>query len=128
MINHNGMFIGEIRNIMDPYKSGRYQVRVYGHHGDENQVKDEHLPWAQGMHHIGSAATSKIGIIPTGPIVGSRCFGFFLDEAKQYPVILGTFPRGAKLSDSDPDVGSDGLDPESNGIDTPVVGGKVNNS
>ena len=86
----------EVRNIMDPLKSGRVQIRIYGLHDDEKAIKDENLPWALPLQPSTSAATGKIGTMPTGLLVGSRVIVSFLknDTAQQYPIIFGSFARG----------------------------------
>lgn len=88
--------IAEVRNIDDPTYSGRCRVRIYNDQNDEQNVKDEHLPWATPMHPITSAATAGVGIIPTGLIVGSRVLITYLpwDTSEQYPIILGSLGRG----------------------------------
>ena len=106
----NGPFyLAEVRNIKDDKtKSGRVQLRVYGIHDDEENIKDEHLPWAMPLQPITSAATNRIGIIPTGMVVGSRVLCCFLDEEKQNPIILGTYARsGSSDSKDDNDHGLD---------------------
>ena len=129
MINEHNLFYAEVRNINDPFKSGRVQIRIYGNHDDEANIKDADLPWAIVTQPITSAATSKIGIIPTGMVVGSRVFGVFLDHAQQYPLILGTYSRGSKLlNDSMNDGGQEILDPNSKGIDTPNAGHPEDNN
>ena len=92
-------YAAEVRNIKDdPTKSGRVRIRIYGHHDDEQNIKDDDLPWALPLQPITSAATNRVGIIPTGLRVGSRVVVTFLenDTAEQYPIILGSFARGAK--------------------------------
>jgi len=116
-------FFGEVRNIKDPWKSGRVQIRVYGTHDDDENVKDEHLPWAMPIQPITSAATAKVGVVPVGMLVGSRVFGVFIDEEKQYPVVLGTYARAAKGKDSNDNTGGEeGNDPKSKGVDLPSSG------
>lgn len=131
MINQHNHFIAEVRNIVDPFKSGKVQIRIYGNHDDEHEILDEHLPWALTLQPITSAATSKIGIIPTGMIVGSRVFGVFIDKAHQQPVILGTFPRGSKLlqdSATANEGGQETLDPNQKGVDVPEHGHPEDNN
>ena len=89
--------IAEVRNIEDdPTKSGRCRIRIYNEQNDEENIKDEDLPWATPLHPITSAATAKIGIVPSGLIVGSRVLITYLpyDTAEQYPIILGSLGRG----------------------------------
>jgi len=95
------MYFAEVRDIMDPLRSGRVKVRKYGYENDEQNVKDEHLPWALPLQPITSAATGKVGIIPTGLIVGSRVVIVYMDndKAEQYPIIMGSFARGGLLEE-----------------------------
>lgn len=89
--------IAEVRNFEDdPTKSGRVKVRIYNKHNSEQDVKDEELPWAMVLHPVTSAATSKIGISPSGLVVGSRVLIIYTEEdhAKQYPIVLGSLARG----------------------------------
>ena len=89
-------YAAEVRNIMDPLKSGRVQIRIYGFHDDEKSVKDADLPWALPLMPSTSASTGKVGVIPTGLLQGSRVIVTFLhnDTAQQYPIIFGSFGRG----------------------------------
>lgn len=120
-------FLGEVRNIKDPWKSGRVQVRIYGLHDDEQNVKDEHLAWAMPIQDITSAATGKVGTVPVGMVVGTRVLGTFLDEQKQNPVILGTYARAAKPADTNDNTGGEeGNDKKSQGVDLPSSGNPSN--
>jgi len=89
--------IAEVRNIVDdPTQSGRAQVRIYNENNDEKSVKDEDLPWAVVGLPVTSASTAKIGVSPSGLIVGSRVLIVYLSEdtAEQYPIILCGLGRG----------------------------------
>jgi hypothetical protein len=89
--------IAEVRNFEeDPTKSGRVKVRIYGENNDDQMVKDEDLPWAMVMQPVTSAATSRIGVSPSGLVVGSRVIITYMpeDEAQLYPIILGSIARG----------------------------------
>lgn len=89
--------IAEVRNFEDdPTKSGRVRLRIYGENNDEQEVKDEDLPWGMVMHPITSAATSRIGVVPSGLVVGSRVIITYLpeDKAQLYPIVLGSVARG----------------------------------
>lgn len=87
--------IAEVRNIKDPMKAGRVQVRIYGKNDDEQEIKDEDLPWAVSVMPSTSASTARIGTIPVGLLVGSRVLIAYAsnDPEKQYPFILGSFHR-----------------------------------
>lgn len=112
----NGPFyLAEVRNIKDPWKSGRVQIRVYNTQHDEQNIKDEDLPWAMPLQPITSAATARVGIIPTGMVVGTKVLVTFLDEEKQYPIVFGTYSRaGAPKNKNDNTGGEDDTDPEYN--------------
>ncbi len=97
-------FIGECRHAGeanrsdgqpgDTLQSGRVQIRVYGKQDNEQNNTDSGLQWAMPLQSVTSSATQKMGSSPTGMIVGSRVFGFYMDDAEQHPIILGTFARG----------------------------------
>jgi len=90
-------YFAEVRDIKDPLKSGRVKVRLYNYQNNEQTIKDEHLPWALPMQPVTSAATGKVGITPHGLLVGSRVVIAYMDDdtAEQYPIIMGSFSRGA---------------------------------
>ena len=118
--NKERFFRAEVRDTQDPDKQGKYKLRIYGRGDDEENIKDEHLPWAQTLQGPHSPATQKAGQSPTGHIVGTRVFGMFLDDAHRYPIILGSFPRGAEAADpTDNTGGIDGLKQGSQGVDLP---------
>lgn len=90
-------YFAEVRDIMDPLKSGRVRVRRYNYDDDEQNVKDDHLPWALPLQPVTSAANARIGTTPVGLMVGSRVVIAYMDNdsAELYPIILGSFARGA---------------------------------
>ncbi len=84
-------WIGVIENRIDPYKLGRYQVRVMGYHtGNKESLPTEDLPWATLLNSVTNASMS--GIMETPNLVeGSTVVGFFSDgEDGQMPVIMGS--------------------------------------
>jgi len=97
-------FIGVIEDREDPKKLGRVRVRIYNVHPftaggapDKINVPTEHLPWASPINSIISAGIYSgsikdgVGISPTGLMVNSTVFGFFLDGNEcQMPVIFGS--------------------------------------
>jgi len=125
------IYWAEIRNIEDdPSKSGRVKLRFYPQYGldysDEQNIKDDDLPWAMPLMPITSASTNKAGVIPTGLQVGSRVAVMFAaeDTEKQYPIVLGSFFRAyppivnEQQSDSNKD-GFDSVDQDQKGVDLP---------
>lgn len=96
-------FIGVVEDREDPKKLGRVRVRIYNVHPftssgapDKTNVPTDHLPWANPINSIISAGmvgaiNDGVGLSPTGILVGSTVFGFFLDGNEcQMPVIFGT--------------------------------------
>jgi hypothetical protein len=92
------MYFAEVRDIDDPLQAGRCRIRLYSHMDDEQNIKDEHLPWAMPLLPITDGpSTGKMGKVPVGPIVGSRVVVVYMDDdiAEQYPVMIGTFQRSS---------------------------------
>ena len=50
----------------DPTKSGRVQIRVYNEQNDEQEIKDEDLPWAILGMPTTNSSTLKLGSSPHG--------------------------------------------------------------
>jgi len=88
-------YFAEVRDIQDPKKSGRVKVRKYGYENDEQNIKDDELPWALPMQPVTSAATHGIGTTPFGILVGSRVVIAYMDNdaEEKYPIIIGSFAR-----------------------------------
>jgi len=94
---YNLFEIAEVRDFVnDPGRRGDVKVRIYNRTNDEQEIKDEDLPWATVVQPVTSAATSKIGVSPSGLKVGSRVLITYLpdDLARQYPIVLGSLGRG----------------------------------
>ena len=122
-------FIGQVESNAadDPKNSGRYRVRIVGTHlKDCNATPTSQLPWANVMLPAntpwsdGGVTGSSIGLK-----VGSWIVGFFLDNDRQKPLILGSIGHtaGATLLENvenDPNPGdrcksfTTFLDPERN--------------
>ena len=107
-------FIGQIESDKDkdPKGSGRYRVRIVGHHPKTCEiVSSETLGWAQTMMpvtnpHTPGGATSVSDQLESGTWV----VGFFLDSEKQQPMIIGSIGRVANSTDEedeDPTPGTD---------------------
>lgn len=123
-------FIGEvIDHEGDQWKSGRVKLRIYGRHDNEQDIKDEDLPWAMPLQDVTSAATNRIGRAPVGMVKGSRVFGVYLDEEQQYPLILGTFSRAGKLKDENDNTGGkDDIDNKYSDTPLAAIGKKKSNT
>lgn len=86
-------FIGDVEKITDPLYIGRLKVRIFGDHTlDKDILPTDDLPWATVLNDVHSHSTTGIGQTPLGLRVGSKVIGFYLDAAKQRPVILGSIP------------------------------------
>lgn len=85
-------FFGVVEDRNDPIQLGRVRVRCYGWHTDDkDQIPTRHLPFAQVVQDVTSAAVSGKGTSPTGLVEGSWVIGFFADgERAQEPIIMGS--------------------------------------
>ncbi len=87
------LYTGVVEDILDPLKSGRVRVRVFGLHTDDKTlIPTEKLMWASVMLPVTSASVSGIGLSPTGMVNGSWVIVYFYDTDEQYPIVLGTIP------------------------------------
>lgn len=84
-----GMWVGIVTNVMDPYQSGRVQVRVFGRHDDTTNIPDKDLPWAQVIQPVTSAGVGRMGSAPVGMVRGTRVIGVWADRDRQMPIISG---------------------------------------
>lgn len=90
-------WIGQIETsgTDDPKKSGRYRVRIVGHNLKDTTPTKE-LPWAQVMMPV-TTPFNEGGV--TGATVNLRAgnwvMGFFLDNDRQKPIIMGSIGHTA---------------------------------
>lgn len=92
-------FVGVVEDLEDPLKLGRIRVKIFQEH--DNGIEKEDLHWAPIMMPPTSASLGGVGISPTGILVGSYCFGFYIDSVyKQMPMVIGTWH---KMPDLDPE-------------------------
>ena len=80
-------FFGQIENLDDPLKIGRVQVRVAGVHSSAISTGD--LPWFSAIVS-NSAGLSGVGHSPTGYVIGSTVFGYFVDPDLQKGIVIGS--------------------------------------
>jgi hypothetical protein len=86
-------FHGVVEDIKDPQHLGRIKVRVTNEH-DDPAIKTDDLTWATVIQSPTSAAHAGVGRSPTGILVGSHVFGFFMDShEKQLALVWGTFAK-----------------------------------
>jgi hypothetical protein len=84
-------YTGVVEDRFDPLKLGRLRVRIVGFHTvDNTELPTEDLPWAVVMQPINSAATSGVGLSPTGIVEGAFVIVIFQDEHQQQPIVIGT--------------------------------------
>lgn len=88
-------WIGQVESDKkdDPKRSGRFRVRIIGQHlktGD-NATPTEELPWAHLMMPV-TAPFIEGGTGGASPGLQRGCFviGFYLDNDKQKPIIMGS--------------------------------------
>ena len=96
-------FIGVVEDRHDPEKLGRLRVRCLGiHTSDKNKIATADLPWASVTLPTTASGISGLGQSPSFIVEGSWVWGYFRDDSKQEPVILGTLPgRPAELGNTE---------------------------
>ncbi len=86
-------FVGVVEDRNDPAQLGRVRVRVLGRHSENlSEVKTTDLPWAHVMHPVTDPSMQGLGHTPSFLTQGSWVVGFFRDDERQQPVIMGTLP------------------------------------
>ena len=86
-------FVGVVEDRQDPKHLGRVRVRCLGYHTEDLiKLPTRNLPWAHPMNPITSATVSGVGQTPLGVVEGTWVVGFFTDNDKQQPMIMGTLP------------------------------------
>jgi len=98
-------WVGQIEkdSRKDPKGSGRCKVRIVGLHPRECQsVEDDDLPWATTMMPVTNphGPGGKYSVTPKLRS-GHWVVGFFMDNDKQQPVILGSVGRTANATKTD---------------------------
>ena len=99
-------WVGQIEQGInkDPKGSGRCKVRIVGLHPQKcDAVSDEDLPWAITMMPV-TNPHSPGGLFSVSPKLesGHWVIGFFLDNDKQQPVILGSVGQVANAKSIEP--------------------------
>lgn len=92
-------WVGQIESKKngDPKKSGRYRVRIVGTHlKDAARTPSSELPWANTM--MPATVPWSDGGVTGGSVgydIGNWVIGFFLDNDKQKPIIMGSIGHTA---------------------------------
>ena len=115
-------FVGVVEDRNDPAQLGRVRVRVLGRHSENlSEVKTTDLPWAHVMHPVTDPSMQGLGHTPSFLTQGSWVVGFFRDDERQQPIIMGTLPGIPEESAST----SEGFN-DPRGIGSPQEGFKFN--
>ena len=94
-------FVGVVEDRNDPAQLGRVRVRVLGRHSEDlSEVKTIDLPWAHVMHPVTDPSMQGLGHTPSFLTQGSWVVGFFRDDERQQPIIMGSLP-GTPSSEAD---------------------------
>ena len=97
-------WIGQVEkdSRSDPKGSGRCKVRIIGLHPQSCEVvSDEDLPWAITMMPVTSPHRPGALVSVTSKLrPGDWVVGFFMDQDKQQPIIMGTVGRTAASSET----------------------------
>ena len=90
----------ELGHREDPKRSGRCKVRIVGLHPQScDKVTDEDLPWAITMMPVTNPhSPGGLFSVSSQLKTGHWVVGFFLDNDKQQPVIMGSVGRVAQAS------------------------------
>ncbi len=101
--NNFNWFVGVVEDRHDPEMTGRLRVRCLGvHTGDKLTLPTADLPWASVTLPTTASGISGLGQSPSFIVEGSWVWGYFRDESKQEPVILGTMPgKPAELGNTE---------------------------
>lgn len=81
-----GLYRGEVINNLDPTRSARCKIRVYGVY---DGIADQDIPWANPCFPIGGQKGYGSVYIPT---IGSKVFVLFEAGEISSPVYLGASP------------------------------------
>lgn len=94
---------GIIENRIDPLKTGRAQIRIFGWNEPNKALQPtEQLIWAHPILPLNSESIKL-------PVEGKMVFGFFMDgDSAQYPVMMGQIPG---IPDTQPDKSQGFSDP-----------------
>lgn len=88
-------FVAVVVDVNDPEQFGRLKIRIYGLHDDTSRVPDDMLPWARVLHPVNTAMHNGVSGPVTGAVVGTTVVGYFVDEAKQIPLVEGVLGRNS---------------------------------
>lgn len=83
-------FFAEVVDVNDPEHGGRVKIRVFGDQDDKSNIPDDKLRWARPVFPITNPIKSKVGTPVTGLMKGSRVWGFYADQDKQIPYVMGS--------------------------------------
>jgi hypothetical protein len=76
--------------------AGDVQIRVEVDQDDKKRLKDEDLRWARNIWPVTAAQHRGVGVSGGGAIPGTRVFGFYADNDRQIPYILGNVATAGK--------------------------------
>jgi hypothetical protein len=77
----------------DDEKAGRAKIRILE---DQSELKDNELRYARPLYPVTVASKDGAGATPAYQ-PGTRVWGFFVDNDKQIPYIVGTAPGSGKV-------------------------------
>lgn len=118
---------GRVVNVMDPYKQGRLQVRVFGLHDNEILIPNAELPWALTRTPINSgAAVRGVSGSPVGVIPGTIVDGYFADSDRRVLVATGTLSSAGRTKPGEIVDGSYAIDPAYNDVANSARGQDLN--
>lgn len=91
-------FLAEVVDVKnDETRSGKVKIRLIGDQDDKSAIPDDKLRWATPVMPVTNPIHSKVGSAPTGLMKGSKVYGFFMDQDRQIPYILGSVGSAGKF-------------------------------
>jgi len=93
-----GGFFAEVVDVKnDETQSGKVKIRIIGDQDDKSGIPDSKLRWAEPMFPVSNPIHKKVGSAPTGLTKGSKVYGFFADQDRQIPYIIGSVGSAGKF-------------------------------
>jgi hypothetical protein len=86
------LWSGIVEDRNDPLHLNRVRVRIHGNYThDKQMIATPDLPWSEVMMPATTSSLSGLGTSHHGLVEGSHVIGFFRDDAKLYPIVIGSF-------------------------------------
>ncbi len=86
------LWSGIVEDRNDPLYLNRVRVRIHGNYThDKQMIATPDLPWSEVMMPATTSSLSGLGTSHHSLVEGSHVIGFFRDDKKLYPIVIGSF-------------------------------------